>query len=209
VLFRTASPKRWRDNDPVTDSSLETFIRTHRNEIIARCEVKVAARPVSTAAAAAIDHGVPLFLDHLLGELRSSQSETAALAKGASAHGRDLLRQGFTVSQVVYDYGDVCQSITDLAVETNAPIEAEGFRTLNRCLDDAVAAAVTAHASEQASNRNQASQAALQMLLDTAISSFEMLRTGRVGVSGSTGALLAGSLYAMNEYLRSLKTDPT
>jgi hypothetical protein len=29
------------------------------------------------------------------------------------------LRQGFTVSQVVHDYGDVCQAITELAVELN------------------------------------------------------------------------------------------
>jgi hypothetical protein len=46
----------------------------------------------------------------------------------------DLLLQGFTVSQVVHDYGDVCQSITDLAVEVNAPISTDDFRMLNRCL---------------------------------------------------------------------------
>jgi hypothetical protein len=193
----------------MTDSSLHAFVRTHRDEIIARCEVKVAARSVSTAAAAAIDHGVPLFLEQLLGELSGTQSQTDAMAKGASAHGRDLLRQGFTVSQVVHDYGDVCQSITDLAVETNAPIAAEGFRTLNRCLDDAIAGAVTSYASEHAFASGQASQVSLQTWIDTAISSFEALQTGRVGVSGSTGALLGRSLYAMNDYIRSRKTAAT
>ena len=43
------------------------------------------------------------------------------------------------------DYGDVCQSITDLALQLNAPINVEDFRTLNRCLDDAIASAVTEH----------------------------------------------------------------
>ena len=44
----------------------------------------------------------------------------------------DLLLQGFTVAQVVRDYGDFCQSITDLAMEMDAPISTDGFRTLNR-----------------------------------------------------------------------------
>ncbi len=191
----------------MTDSRLHTFVGTHRDEIIARCEAKVAARSVSNAAAAAIDHGVPLFLDQLLRELVDTRSQTDAMAKAASAHGRDLLRQGFTVSQVVHDYGDVCQSITDLAVETKTPIEAEDFRTLNRCLDDAIAGAVTAHASEHAFASGHASQAALQTWIDTAISSFEALQTGRVGVSGSTSALLGRSLYAMSDYIRSRRAD--
>ena len=61
----------------------------------------------------------------------------------AARHGRDLKLQGFTVSQVVHDHGDVCQSIMDLALQLNAPIDVEDFRTLNRCLDDAIASAVT------------------------------------------------------------------
>ena len=65
------------------------------------------------------------------------------IGTSAARHGRDLHLQGFTVSQVVHDYGDVCQSITDLALELNAPISVEDFRTLNRCLDDAIASAVT------------------------------------------------------------------
>jgi hypothetical protein len=42
-------------------------------------------------------------------------------------------RQGFTVSQVVHDYGDVCQAITELAVELNAPItvQSESLRAVD------------------------------------------------------------------------------
>ena len=53
------------------------------------------------------------------------------------------------MSQVVHDYGDVCQSITELAVETNAPIGTEDFRLLNGCLDDAIAGAVTQYGRER------------------------------------------------------------
>jgi hypothetical protein len=65
-----------------------------------------------------------------------------------------LLRQGFTVSQVVHDYGDVCQSITELAVETHAPISAEDFRVLNGCLDNAIAGAVTEFGRERTPSRH-------------------------------------------------------
>ena len=61
----------------------------------------------------------------------------------AMLHGRDLLEQGFTLEQVIRDYGDVCQAVTNLAVEIEAPIRADEFRTFNRCLDDAIAGAVT------------------------------------------------------------------
>ncbi len=45
----------------------------------------------------------------------------------AGQHGHDLMLKGFTVSQVVHDYGDVCQTVTDLALESNAPISSEDF----------------------------------------------------------------------------------
>ena len=53
---------------------------------------------------------------------------------------------GFDVSQVVHDYGDICQAITELAREQKAPITVKEFHTLNRCLDAAIAEAVTEHA---------------------------------------------------------------
>ena len=71
------------------------------------------------------------------------------IADSAILHGHDLLLQGFTVSQVVHDYGDVCQSITELAVEMEVPISTDDFRMLNRCLDDAIAGAVTEYGRER------------------------------------------------------------
>jgi len=47
----------------------------------------------------------------------------------AALHGRDLLNLGYTVDQVVHDYGDLCQAITDLAFERDAPFEIDEFRT--------------------------------------------------------------------------------
>ena len=132
---------------------LHEFIALNREEIIIRCRAKVATRSLPPPTTAEIDHGVPLFLNQLMNALQlvreGRETSNPEISKSAVLHGHDLLLQGFTVSQVVHDYGDVCQAITELAVETNAPISADDFRMLNRCLDDAIAGAVTEFGREQ------------------------------------------------------------
>jgi hypothetical protein len=103
---------------------------------------------VPPPTAAEIDHGVPVFLDQLVDALRLGLTSSPEIGRSAVQHGHDLRLQGFTVSQVVHDYGDVCQAITELAVEMNAPISTDDFRRLNRCLDDAIASAVTEYGRE-------------------------------------------------------------
>src|SRR5688572_7194728 len=103
-------------------SMLYEFITLNREEIITRCRAKVATRSMPPPSEAEINHGVPLFLDQLVDMLRSGGTSTRAIDESAGRHGHDLLLKGFTVSQVVHDYGDVCQTVTDLALETNAPI---------------------------------------------------------------------------------------
>jgi signal transduction histidine kinase len=184
---------------------LREFIAVNREEIIRRCRTKVATRSVSPPTGAEIDHGVPLFLDQLMDALRLGLTSSPEIGRSAVKHGQDLLRQGFTVSQVVHDYGDVCQSITDLAVETNAPISTDDFRSLNRCLDDAIASAVTEFGREQNQSTLDGETARgseragflaheLRNVLNTAIMAFEVLKTGNVGVAGSTGTVLHRSL---------------
>jgi hypothetical protein len=111
---------------------LYEFIGVNREELIRRCKVKVAKRAATapaTATAVKDDPGVPRFLDQLVDELQHGPSKSHEISKAAMEHGHDLLMQGFTVSQVVHDYGDVCQSVTDLAMETRAPIATEDYRT--------------------------------------------------------------------------------
>lgn len=172
---------------------LYEFIGANREELILRCKQKVRTRTSTPSPRAEIEHGVPLFLDQLVDELRDGPSKSREISMAAVQHGRDLLRHGFTVSQVVHDYGDVCQSITDLAVETDAPIDTNDFRTLNRCLDDAIAGAVTEHARGQEATRAGESFE-LRRLTNIAITAFDVIQTGAVGVTGTTGALVHNSL---------------
>ena len=186
---------------------LHDFIARNRDEIIIRCRAKVATRSVPPPTDVEIDHGVPVFLDQLTDALRLGDSSGQDISRTAVQHGHDLLLQGFTVSQVVHDYGDVCQAITELAVELNAPISAEDFRTLNRCLDDAIAGAVTEYGRErnQAGIAGEAARASerlgffaheMRNLINTAITAHEVLKSGNVGISGNTSAVLQRSLTA-------------
>ena len=186
---------------------LYEFIAVNRDEIIRRCRAKVAARSIPPPTPVEIDHGVPVFLDQLQNALRFGLSMTPEIGLTALQHGHDLLLQGFTVSQVVHDYGDICQAITELAVEMDAPIETDDFRTLNRCLDDAIAGAVTEYGREhnQSGIDDESARGSerlgffiheMRNLISTASYAFEVLKTGNVGVGGSTGKVLERSLIA-------------
>ena len=201
---------------------MHAFLSAHRDELIERCRQKVAQRLAPKASEKELDHGVPLFLDQLIKTLRVEQTTDPAssrmvsgpsgggaalseIGESASRNGRELLLHGFTVDQVVHDYGDLCQAITDLAFEKGAVIQIDEFRTLNRCLDNAIASAVTefsyqrdalvAERTAQALNERLGFLAHdLRNLVNTATLALTALKHGNVGVTGATGAVLDRSL---------------
>jgi hypothetical protein len=191
----------------MTYVALDEFVTVHREELIRRCRAKLAKRTLPPPTPVELEHGVPLFIDQLVEELRHGPSQNHDISRTAVRHGQDLLRQGFTIGQVVHDYGDVCQSVTDLAVELKAPISADAFRTLNRCLDDAIAGAVTEYAREREVTRDLESHE-LRNLTNIAITAFEVLQAGNVGLGGSTGAVLRRTLMAIRSLVDSLPGGP-
>jgi signal transduction histidine kinase len=113
------------------------------------------------------------------------------------------------VDQVVHDYGDLCQAITDLAVERDAPFSVDEFRTLNRCLDNAIADAVTEFSAQRDENVSRRQSAAaserlgffaheLRNSLHTAMLALTALETGQLRIAGATGAVLRRSLDALS-----------
>jgi signal transduction histidine kinase len=183
----------------------------------------VSSRSEPKAAGHELAHGIPVFLDQLIGALAIEQparhcsvdtkdgigqgrSDTQVGAT-ARRHGRDLLDQGFTLEQVVRDYGDVCQAVTHLAFETGAPIAADEFHTFNRLLDDAIAGAVTEYAKHSSLSSEFVGDALNSRLgpladelrnhLYTATLVVAAIKAGNVGISGATGAVLDRSLLGM------------
>ena len=111
---------------------LHEFLTLHRDDIIARTRVKVAIRIAPRATEPELEHGVSLFLDQLSATLRrekdtSARQTSEEIAKSAALHGGELRRAGFTVAQVVHDYGDLCQAVTELAIELESPIATDEF----------------------------------------------------------------------------------
>jgi hypothetical protein len=198
---------------------LHEFLTSNRQELIARCRAKVAKRFAPTATPAAIDHGVPLFLQQLVETLRDEEliptvddADTSrtpaptAIGRAAALHGAELLRLGYSIDQVVHDYGDICQSVTALAGEQEIRISTEEFRTLNRCLDNAIADAVTSFgAARQVSLQSERETLPQRLvgyasehrrLIDIAIQSHAAIKSGNVGLTGATASL---HLHALEE----------
>jgi signal transduction histidine kinase len=197
---------------------LYEFVDTYREQIIAKTRVKVSSRPWPPASTSELENGLPMFLDQLAETLRWEGTDTPVpgglIGESATRHGRDLLRLGFTVSQVVHDYGDICQAITELALEQRAPITTDEFRVLNRCLDVAIADAVTEHARITAESRSADELERMGQLthemrntLHTALLAFDAVKRGTVGVNGNTGAVLGRSLAALRDLVDSTLSD--
>lgn len=209
---------------------MQSFLSDNRDELIARCKAKVARRPQRAATPTQLAHGIPMFLEQLIATLQAEQSgdsaggtrisgpaggdgsELSQIGITATAHGQELMELGYTVDQVVHDYGDLCQSITDLAVERNAPFSVDQFRTLNRCLDNAIADAVTefsAHREDSMSRQHSDGETErlgvlvheLRNLLQTSVLAFRVLESGTVPIAGSTGALMKRSLDGLSSLL--------
>ena len=194
------------------------FITLNRDAIIAKTRLKVSTRAWPPASTVELENGVPLFLTQLAETLRledtSAPFSSTAIGTSATQHGSDLLALGFTVSQVVHDYGDICQAVTELADELKAPITASEFHILNRCLDTAIADAVTEHARVTAADvltdeleRVGRLMHEVRNNLNTALFAFDVLKRGTVGVGGSTGAVLGRSLVAMRTFVDSSLAD--
>jgi signal transduction histidine kinase len=197
---------------------LDEFIATHRDAIIARARHKLTARPWPAVSVQELENGVPLFLSQLSGALRFESSgepySSADLGATAVRHGSELFALGFTVSQVVHDYGDICQAITEIAIEERAPITTDEFKTLNRCLDTATAEAVTEHARITADSRStdeilRSAHLAHETrdLLNTAILAYQAIKQGTVAVNGSTAAVLGRTLISLRELVDSTLSE--
>ncbi len=136
--------------------------------------------------------------------LASSHPNDIELAKSSGQFGIELLQLGYTLSHVVHVYGSLCQSITGLATKRDFGISSTEFRDLNRCLDVAIASAVTSY---QLLSQNNLREKEIQRCgfcahelrnsLGTALMSFQLIKSGVVGVSGSTGQILERSLLLM------------
>ena len=209
---------------------MHNFLANNVEDLIRRCTEKVSKRPRRYATEKQLSNGIPMFLSQLIRTLEAEQKQGTAAATAisgasggdrarlsemgisAAAHGTALLELNYTVDQVVHDYGDLCQAITDLAVDRDAPFTVDEFRTLNRCLDNAIADAVTEFtfqrgvsiAQQQTANVNESLGFLMHELrnsLSVATMAVTAMETGLLPISGATGAVLKRGLSAMEKLI--------
>lgn len=210
---------------------MHDFLIANRAELERRCREKVAARPHRLPPnKQQMEQGIPLFLDQLIrtlqAEHKGKMAEALALSGPSSGdpgnhaelgvtaaiHGADLLTLGYSINEVVHNYGDLCQAVSDLSIDLNQKFEISEFRTLNRCLDNGIADAVTAFsdqrdfviADEQALERNERLgffAHELRNHLNTAMLALAAIKSGNVGLTGSTGGVLDRSLVGLQRLI--------
>ena len=96
------------------------------------------------------------------------------------------------------------ESRRELAEEHRVTLSIAEFHTLNRCLDNAIAGAVSAWSQERDRARADKADKAvdaftrdLSRLLDQATATFDVIREGTVAAGGATGSLLYRALVEM------------
>jgi signal transduction histidine kinase len=185
---------------------LEEFITLNRAKIIDRSRQRVSARTAVTAADT--EHGVPALLTQIVDALAMlrrphlvGSTLSTVIGDTAALHGHELLRRGLTLAHVVNGYGDVCQVVTELAGDAKVIISVQEFQILNLCLDEALAGAVAAYGQQrerdlayEGTERLGALAHEMRDLLNTMTLAFAIIRDGKVGLGGSTGAMLARSM---------------
>jgi signal transduction histidine kinase len=190
---------------------LHEFLVGNFDELVSRAKALGSARRWRAASAPDLERGLPLLLAQLGEALRretSTAAPTADVGVGsiAARHARALLEKGWPASQIVRDYGDLREAITELAIARGTPISLEELGALGRCLDTASAEAVAQYArlKEEATSHREVERLGqvghdLRNHLQTAQLSFRALKTGKADIAGSAGDALDRSLVRIRE----------
>lgn len=207
---------------------LHEFLTLHRDELIGRCKSSAALRrPATCTRETVLPNGASLILDRLVETLRAEPvtarhrnmricehfeaSETQPrIEEAASQHGLELSRNGFPIEEVVHGYGDLCQAITDLAVERNARIDNYEFRTLHRCLEKAITNALVSYSAAPRTPLPAADHVVqrlherlgflaheLRNHLQTVTLALAAMKATNAGATGATTAMLDRSITGM------------
>src|SRR5688500_4158957 len=105
---------------------LHEFLKANRDDLIKRCQAKVARRPAPHPTWDEMKFGIPIFLEQLIEMLNLSKDSnvlditrqpvskkelSGKLSSTARRYAQELHERCLTVHQVVHDYGDLCQAV--------------------------------------------------------------------------------------------------
>jgi signal transduction histidine kinase len=195
---------------------LHEFLLKYEIPILALAAEKVFGISEARPTTFELEKGLPLFYADLIELLKkgpnnpekSERVKEDIIQSEASGHGKESLRLGYTISQVVHGYGAICQSITEYAHHKETKISAWEFHELNLSLDVAIADAVTTY--EEVGRQNIHQEEVLRLgelahelrnILTTISIAHQMIARGSVGVGGSTSKLLSNAILRMGDLI--------
>ncbi|WP_051293632.1 hypothetical protein [Pseudoduganella violaceinigra] len=208
------------------------FLSENRSWLLDRCKAYRIVRS-QTSTDDRTDEAIAFFLDKLIESLKvelatSSTHADDAIAgstvgipthfdigTSATEHGKEMERLGFNVNDVVHSYGDMCHAIVERAIQQGLSFAVEEYRLLNRCLDNAVANAVSEFtyqhdsdlASLQADDESQRLGAIANELrnqLGTATLAVAAIKSRELTLGGTTGTILERSLQSLGRLVEDM-----
>ena len=206
---------------------LHEFLTRERESVLLRCKQQMMKNLGTRQTSEMVEEGLPVFYDQLIEILQrdgsfelDSESNPTAMATRSSAaeaarnQGKEYLRLGYPISEVVHSYGAICQSITGAANIQDFNITSHEFRQLNLSLDIAIAEAVTEFQKVQTEWVTNAEVERLGFLahelrnsLMGASLALEMIQSGDVGIKSATSSILDQSLQRMKELIDTSLTE--
>ena len=135
---------------------LHDFLTRERSTILMVANQKALETRGSRMTSDALEEGWGVFYDELIDLMTRDEpfefhAEQGFHTAGAERQGKEYLRLGYTISEVVHSYGVLCQAITSLASKLGFGITSREFQQLNLSLDTAIAEAVPRDARKQRS----------------------------------------------------------
>ena len=198
--------------------TMHEMLTENRTQILEHCRVAM-KESMHLTDAEGVDEGLVTLYNQLLEvvdlsteedspETRQKIVKEAISDTESKKHAQDFHSRGYTIMQLVRGYGSLCQGITDFAQDNDKSITSAEFAQLNLCLDIAIAQAVTEFQKLEVSFTEKDERLKMGYLirelrnsLSGAVLSHELIRSGRVGVNGSTSAIMTTAHTRMRELI--------
>ncbi|HET6402363.1 MAG TPA: HAMP domain-containing sensor histidine kinase [Candidatus Kapabacteria bacterium] len=199
---------------------LYEFLTRERDTILTAAKQKASEARWARISTDAEGDGWGVFYDDLTGLLKTEERGAADGAKSAEPaiperKGKEYLRLGYAISEVVQSFSIIYQAITESAVKLAYEITPDDFTKLNASFDSAVAEVITEFGKVQTEAQDAQTDAQdqreaerlgslaheLRNSLQSATITLEMIEGGIIDVKSKTGGVLHSSLESMTELI--------
>jgi signal transduction histidine kinase len=195
---------------------LYEFIENHREEIQSIAYRKSLERGGVEASPEELGNTTTLFIAQVLDQLRQdagveNTASPSGVSDSAENRGAALHDRRRSPSEIVFDYGAVCDAITTVAIRYEAGVTAQEYRTLNLLIDGAVASALEGYSRQRsrsdAERRHERTQELgefsheLRNVLNTALFAYGAIERGPLAVGSRTGQALGRALSRMRDLI--------